>query len=113
MNFLKSAMVILLKIIFFYESDSAISFSYHLHKFPRLRKDKDSKNNDLNYSPIVTYDKKDQKIKIITDPFGLDFIYIALLSEGRLCFSSHLKYIILNEPRFLNEFSFETLNYLK
>lgn len=51
----------------------------------------------------------DKNIRIITDPFGLDYIYVALIDQKRLVISSHLKYILIANPILINELNYDAI----
>jgi hypothetical protein len=65
-----------------------------------------TKQSALNAS--VIYDKKTQKILINSDPFGLDYYYIAATDHGFII-SSHLKYIISLDPKLLNSLDYDAV----
>ena len=61
-----------------------------------------------NFSPLITYDTINKDIMVITDPFGLDFIYITFCN-GNIRFSSHIKYLLIAEPSLLNELDYDAI----
>jgi hypothetical protein len=61
------------------------------------------------YSPLIAYNGSNNELCIITDPFGLHYIYISEISENRIACSSHLKYIIWRNPSVLNKLNSNAL----
>jgi len=86
------------------ENDSKIIFKFNLHKYPGL-----NSKSKLNYSPIIIYNKQNRNIKIKTDPFGLDYIYVAISENNNICLSSHMKYILENNMKLLNELDYDAI----
>jgi len=86
------------------ENDSNIIFRFNRHKYPGLN----TKSN-LDYSPTLIYNKQNRNIEINTDPFGLDYIYIAVSENNSICLSSHLKYILENNSKLLNELDYDAI----
>jgi asparagine synthetase B (glutamine-hydrolysing) len=61
------------------------------------------------YSPSIIYNELNKEICIITDPFGLHYIYISAIDDNRIVITSHLKYIVLREPSVLNKLDYNAL----
>ena len=61
------------------------------------------------YSPLISFNEENKNIKIITDPFGLDYIYVAAIDQKRLVISSHLKYILIANPVLINELNYDAI----
>lgn len=86
------------------ENDSKIIFKFNKHKYPNLNSE-----SNLNYSPTIIYNKQNRNIEIKTDPFGLDYIYVAISENNNICFSSHLKYLLENNSKLLNELDYDAI----
>ncbi|NHK33100.1 MAG: hypothetical protein FK730_17255 [Asgard group archaeon] len=86
------------------ENDSNIIFQFNKHKYPSLNSE--SQNN---YCPTIIYNKQNRNIEVKTDPFGLDFIYVTVSDNGSICLSSHLKYLLENNSKLLNELDYDAI----
>jgi asparagine synthetase B (glutamine-hydrolysing) len=82
-------------------------------KYPILKEGiKPLREKQIGYSQLISYDSQKNELEIITDPFGFDFIYIAEDDEN-IILSSHLKYIIKYNSRFLEKLNLDSvINYL-
>ncbi|MFX1283452.1 MAG: asparagine synthase-related protein [Promethearchaeota archaeon] len=91
--------------------DSMIVFSMNKLRNPPLdtTNTKYVRNYQNGYSSIISYNRELHEIEIITDPFGLDYIYIAAIDEKRIAISSHMKYILAHHTHLLNKLDYDAI----
>jgi len=91
------------------KKDSKISLQINTKIRLAFKGSQKEKKKEMSYSPVITIDTKTMDVEIKTDPFGADLIYIAILENGELVISSHMKYIIAMHPKLLNELDYNAL----
>ncbi|MFX1252636.1 MAG: asparagine synthase-related protein [Promethearchaeota archaeon] len=91
--------------------NSITYFSMNHIEFPVLNADKTivPRKRQVGLAPLISYDKEKHTIEIVTDPFGLKYIFVASIDKNKIAFSSHLKYLLLMNPGLLNKLDYDSI----
>ena len=91
------------------KNDTGINLRINTKKMLVLKEQQKEEKKNTSYSPVISINTKTMDVEIKTDPFGANLIYIAILENGKMVISSHIKYIIAMHPKLLNELDYNAL----
>ncbi|MGC9780273.1 MAG: 7-cyano-7-deazaguanine synthase [Candidatus Heimdallarchaeota archaeon] len=90
------------------EESSTINFHTNKLVLPNFDNTKLLNREDDQYCPFISYKIEENELTIYTDPFGLYYIYIAVV-DNSVILSSHLKYILDIHPEVLLKLDYDAI----